>query len=190
MVLRQSGAVLVPLAVWLVGAACVVDAVVEGSAAYAVQTVVVVAAVSYLAWVGLFSPRLEVGTDALRVVNPLRVHEVPYAALETVDVRGLVVLSYRGEGDRPRRVTSWNAPGLPRRRPARGPSGPRGRVPGTPAVEQSPSTVTLERARDAWARTAGAERDAGRTGRVSWRTREAGVLVGLLVLAFVIGSLS
>ena len=190
MVLRQSGAVLVPLAVWVVGAACVVDAVVEGSASYAVQTVLVVAAVSYLAWVGLFSPRLEVGTDALRVVNPLRVHEVPYAALETVDVRGLVVLAYRGEGDRTRRVTSWNAPGVPRRRLPRGAGGTRGRALPAPPVEQSPSTVTLERFRDAWARSGGAARDAGRTGAAAWRSREAAVLVGLVVLAFVIGSLS
>jgi hypothetical protein len=188
-VLRQSGAVLVPLAVWLVGAACVVDAVVEGSAAYAVQTVVVVAAVSFLVWVGLFSPRLEVGTDALRVVNPVRVHEVPYAALGDVDVRGLVVLSYRGEGDRPRRVTSWNAPGVPRRRPSRGAAGI-GRARSTAPVEQSASTVTLDRFRDAWARAGGAARDAGRTGTVAWRTRELGVLAALVVLAFVIGLLS
>ena len=181
---------MVPLAVWAVGAACVVDAVVEGSPAYAVQTVVVVAAVSYLAWVGLFSPRLEVGPDAARVVNPLRVHEVPYAALEDVEVRGLVVLSYRGQGDQLRRVTSWNAPGLPRRRPARGAAGLRGRSAAPTPVEQSSSTVTLDRFRDAWARGGGAARDAGRTGAVSWRTREAAVLVGLVALAFVIGSLS
>ncbi|MCW2818873.1 MAG: hypothetical protein JWR42_1660 [Marmoricola sp.] len=186
--LRQSGAVMVPLAVWLVGAACVVDAVVEGSPAYAVRTVVVVAAVSYLAWVGLFSPRLEVGPDAARVVNPLRVHEVPYAALEDVEVRGLVVLSYRGQGEELRRVTSWNAPGLPRRRPARG-AVPRGRSAAPGPVEQSPSTVTLERFRDAWARAGGAVRDVGRTGAVSWRTREAAVLLGLVGLAFVIGLL-
>ncbi|GAB3659965.1 hypothetical protein GCM10027596_18050 [Nocardioides korecus] len=189
MALRQSGAVWVPLAVWVVGAACVVDAVVEGSAAYAVQTVLVVAAVSYLAWVGLFSPRLEVGTDALRVVNPLRVHEVPYAALETVDVRGLVVLAYRGEGGRLRRVTSWNAPGVPRRRPARGAGGLRGRALPTPPVEQSASTVTVERFRDAWTRSGGPARDADRTGSVTWRSREAAVLVALVAVAFVIGLL-
>ncbi|MCW2868207.1 MAG: hypothetical protein JWR20_2395, partial [Marmoricola sp.] len=130
--------------------------------------------------------------DALRVVNPVRVHEVPYAALGDVDVRGLVVLSYRGEGDRPRRVTSWNAPGIPRRRPVRGVAGARGRA-ATPAptpVEQSASTVTLDRFRDAWARAGGAARDAGRTGTVAWRTRELGVLAALVVLAFVIGLLS
>ena len=111
LVLRQTGAVVVPLAVWAFCLLAVGDAVVEGSPAYAVRTVLVTASVALAVWVVLYSPRLEVTRDGLRVVNPLRVHDVPYAALESVRVRGLTSLTFRAADGRPRTVSSWNAPG-------------------------------------------------------------------------------
>lgn len=192
--LRQAGGVLVPVAIWLVGLVAVGDAVLEGTVSYAVQTITVTAAICWAAWVGLFSPRLEVAHDGLVVVNPLRVHAVPFAALDDVRVRGLVELAYRaagaaGEaGDRVRRVTSWNAPGLPRRRPQRPGASLRR---GTPApAPESRSTTTIESFQAAWRTSGGPARDAERRGVARWRSRDLGVLAGLVLLAFVTGLLS
>jgi hypothetical protein len=114
-VLRQGGAVLVPVLVWLFCAGAVLDAVVEGSAEFALRTALVMAAVSFATWLVLASPCLVVERAGLRIVNPLRVHWVPYDALVLVRVRGLTTITVAQPSGRPRAITSWNAPGVPRR---------------------------------------------------------------------------
>ena len=170
LVLRQTGAVVVPLAVWAFCLLAVGDAVVEGSPAYAVRTVLVSASVALAVWVVLYSPRLEVTRDGLRVVNPLRVHDVPYAALESVRVRGLTSLTFRAADGRSRTVSSWNAPGVPRRMVA----------------ETPPTSAAIERFRGAWERSGAPDRERGRTATTTWRRVEAALLGALFVVDFVI----
>jgi hypothetical protein len=114
-VLRQGGAVFVPVLVWLFCARAVPDAVVEGSAEFALRTALVMAAIGFATWLVLASPCLVVERAGLRIVNPLRVHWVPYDALVLVRVRGLTTITVAQPSGRPRAITSWNAPGVPRR---------------------------------------------------------------------------
>jgi hypothetical protein len=163
MVLRQSSTMFAPAALWLFCAVAVADAVVEGTAGFIVRVVVLMSLLAYAAWMLLASPCLVVETDGLRVVNPVRVHWIPFGALDDVRVRGLTAFVARVEGGRLRSVTSWNAPGQPRKYAAE-----------TPLV-----AGIVERARSAWeGRTRGVT-----TAEVmitSWRGRAALVLVVLL----------
>ena len=162
LVLRQRGAVLVPAAVWAFCALALLDAVLEGTPGFAARTAVLMTGIAYAAWLVLASPCLVVGRAGLRVVNPLRVHDVPFAALLDVRVRGLVSLVVRSDSARPHIVTSWNAPGVPR---AGGLA--RGTVP-----------ATVDRTWSAWDREHGADPSARMT--TAWRWRPI-LLLGLLV---------
>ena len=161
-VLRQRGAVLVPVAVWAFCALALLDAVLEGTPGYAARTAVLMTGIAYAVWLVLASPCLVVDRAGLRVVNPLRVHDVPFAALLDVRVRGLVSLLVRSDSARPHVVTSWNAPGVPR-----GGGVARGIVP-----------ATVDRPWSAWGR----EHDADASSRMTtaWRWRPI-LLLGLLV---------
>src|ERR1700712_2971389 len=66
-VFRQSSAVLVPVGVWLFCFLATADAVVEGTAGYAVEVAVLMAAISFAVWLILASPCLVVETDGVRV---------------------------------------------------------------------------------------------------------------------------
>ncbi|MCW2806982.1 MAG: hypothetical protein JWQ93_937 [Marmoricola sp.] len=162
-VLRQSGAVLVPVAVWVFCGLGVADAVIEGTPGYALRTTVSLSAIAWATWLVLASPCLVVEGTGLRVVNPLRVHWVPFAALEGVRVRGLTTLTARHASGRTRQITSWNAPGVPRRY----------------AGTTIPITEVIERFRSSWERTAGRGQPEA-TVATSWRWRPWLALVALV----------
>jgi hypothetical protein len=163
LVLRAKNTMLVPIAIWAFCFGAVADAVIEGSASFIVHVVVLMAGIAFLAWMALASPCLVVQVDGLRVVNPLRVHWMPYAALGEVRVRGLTTLTARTSTDEVRSVTSWNAPGQPRTHTL-----------DTPSVAE-----LIERSRSAWEHRAGAGETAGMV--TSWRLREIAVLAVLVV---------
>jgi hypothetical protein len=154
----------VPAAVWLFCALATVDAAVEGSARYALRVAPLMAAVAWSAWQMLASPSLVVHGAGIRIVNPLRVHEIPFGALLEVRVRGLTSVGVRHESGGARVITSWNAPGLPRR--ATAPMAPVGPV--------------VERFRGSWERTHVDDGTAVVT--TSWRWRSTSVLLGLILL--------
>jgi hypothetical protein len=161
-VFRQTSAVLVPVAVWFFCFLATADAVIEGTAGYAFRVAVLMSAISYAVWLVLASPSLLVGTDGVRVVNPFRTHWIPYAALDTVRVRGLVTLDVRRAPGRIGAVTSWNAPGLTRGQ----------------TTTASPVVDTVERLRGAWDRAHPGGDGAAIVG-ISWRWRP---ILGLVVL--------
>lgn len=164
MVLRGHSAALVPGAVWVLCVLAVVDAAIEGSAGYALRTTALMSAIAFGAWLVLASPCLEVGRDGLRVVNPLRVHMIPFGALDAVRVRGLTSVTARERSGRLRSITSWNAPGVPKL--------------------HDPTSATvgviIERARSAW-EGACVENVPGVV-TTSWRTGPA-LIMGALVAA-------
>jgi hypothetical protein len=162
-VLRQSGAVLVPVSVWIFCGAAVVDAVVEGTTGYAIRVAVLMATIAFGAWVVLASPCLVVERDGLRIVNPFRVHWIPFGALDNVTVRGLTTVTARQDSGALRSVTSWNAPGQPRRY----------------AATVAPVVEVVERSRGAWEqRQRGQAAPAVLT--TSWRLGPGLVLLALL----------
>ncbi len=165
MVLRQASAVVVPIAVWAFCGLAVVDAVVEGTPGYLARVAVVMAAIAFATWVVLASPCLVVEAEGVRIVNPLRVHWVPFGALDTVSVRGLTTVTPLPGAARARPITSWNAPGVPRRYTA----------------ETAPVATAVERARRAWEQR---QRGEAQTALVSttWRWRPALVLLLLVAV--------
>ena len=165
MSLRQSGAVAVPVLVWAFCAAVVVLSLVEdGSAGGTARTTISMASIAFLAWMFLFSPCLVLERDGLRVVNPLRAHRVPFAALEEVQVRGLTSLVVRIPGGGLTRITSWNAPGIPRAYTV-----------ATPPVAQA-----IEQRRASWEQTHRSVAPAALV--TTWRGRP---LLGLLLVVLV-----
>lgn len=165
-VLRQTGAILVPVAVWAFCLLGAVDAVVEGTTGYAVRVIVLLVTVAFGVWQVLASPCLVVEPDGLRIVNPLRTHWVPFAALDTVDVRGLTSVTARHASGRPRRITSWNAPGVPRLF-----------TPTTPPV-----AVVVDRFRTTWERGAEGAVDGAAAATLSVETSWRGSVLVLLAL--------
>jgi hypothetical protein len=160
--LRQSGAVLVPVTVWVFCAFVAVLSVIEdGSVTDSVRTFLVMASVAFLAWMFLSSPCLVIESDGLRVVNPLRSHWVPFAALDDVRVRGLTTLVVRTARGGRARITSWNGPGVPRAFTTAAP----------------PVARAIEQRRDSWERAGRVDPDA--TPLTTWRWRP---LLGLLVV--------
>ncbi len=164
-VLRQTSALLVPVALWLFCAGAVVDAVIEGTVGYTAHVVLLMGTIAFAAWMLLASPCLVVEVDGLRVVNPFRVHWVPFDALDSVLVRGLTTVVVRDQSGALRKVTSWNAPGHPRRSDS----------------GVAPVADVIERSRAAWERRAGS-RETSDSPVISWRWRPAVALV-VLVLA-------
>jgi hypothetical protein len=162
-VLRQTGAVVVPVAVWLVCTLAIVDAVVEGTLGYALRVLIASGMVAFAVWMLLASPCLSIERGGLRIVNPLRVHWVPFGALDEVSVRGLTSVTVRHPSGRARSITSWNAPGLPRQF----------------TTETAPVTAAIERAVAAWEDRPGKPAE-GEVVATSWRWRAALVLVVLV----------
>ena len=106
-VLRQSGAVLVSVVVWVFCAFLVTLSLFQdGSAADTGRTLLVMGSIAFLDWMFLFSPCLVLERSGLRVVNPLRAHWVPFEVLDDVEVRGLTTLVVRTGPERRSRITS------------------------------------------------------------------------------------
>jgi hypothetical protein len=162
-VLRQANTMLVPVAIWIFCVGAVVDGVIEGSGSYVAHVVLLMALIAFAAWMLLASPCLVVEREGLRIVNPLRVHRIPFAAIDAVRVRGLTSVTAHAAGGL-RTVTSWNAPGQPRRF----------------AAETAPVAEVIERGRAAWeSRAHGREEEGVLT--TTWRWRPVAVLGVLLV---------
>jgi hypothetical protein len=201
-ILKQTGiSRAVPIAVWVACALASADAVIEGTASFALHTIAALAAVALATWIVLFSPHFAVDAEGVTIVNPTRTTRVPFGAL--VDVRiSLVVSAYaRFAGGRERKITAWNAPGLKRRRPARQFGGFSGggatgmltyaeNPPGTPgSAEPRPNptatsaevAVVVDRFRAPWdAQHPGG--DSAAVATMSWRWREWLVLTVLILV--------
>ncbi|MGO4384385.1 hypothetical protein [Specibacter sp. RAF43] len=98
--------------------------------------------VAWALYVLLWRPCLVVRADGLEVINLLREHRVPFAALTAVQVhQGVTLVTTAG------RLASWGAPGAGRPAPMGsgkgGPSGPRGRA-------RPLSQARIQSAWDAW----------------------------------------
>jgi hypothetical protein len=164
LVLRAKNTMLVPIALWAFCVGALADAVIEGSVSFIVDVAVLMATIAFLAWLAFASPCLVVQVEGLRVVNPLRVHWIPYAALDEVRVRGLTTLTARASTGEVRSVTSWNAPGQPR----------------TPQLETPSVAELVERTRYAWEVRSGAG-EPDQSMITTWRIREVAVLAVLVV---------
>ncbi len=170
--LRHSQAVWIPIVVWAVCALAVGDAVIEGTPGYAVRVAVLVAAIAYVVYVTLARPSLEVDGDGVTIVNVMHTNRIPFGALEDVRVGGLASVFARTAGGGTRKITSWNAPGVPRRLPQQG---------DTNATGESETEQVIRGRWDAW-KVAHPD-DPGRDVLVRrWNSRELGVAVALIVL--------
>lgn len=114
---RNSGNVVVAIAVWFFCLVALADGILRGSAGYILRDVLVVAPVSLAAWIVFFRPRLIVHNAGLRMINLLRSYDIPFASMVTWRVGGALVVQARTEGDRIRKITSWGAPGVRKQRP-------------------------------------------------------------------------
>lgn len=114
---RNTGNVVVAVAVWFFCLVALVDGILRGSADYILHDVLVVAAISVAAWIVFFRPRLIVDNDGLRMINLIRSYDIPFASLVTWRVGGALVVQVRTEGGQVRKITSWGAPGVRRQRP-------------------------------------------------------------------------
>ena len=119
-ILKQTGlSRVVPIAVWVFCVLACADAIIEGTASFAFHTIAALAAVALAVWIILFSPNLGVDAEGITMVNPIRVVRVPFGALIEVKVGAAVSVLARYTGGTERKITSWNAPGVSRRRPVR-----------------------------------------------------------------------
>lgn len=191
-ILRQSGVSrIAPIAVWVVCVVAAGDAIVEGTASFAVRTILVMAAVALAAWIVLASPHFAVDAEGVTIVNPARVVTVPFGALGQLRAGGLVSVEARFASGRERTITSWNAPGVQRRRPrpGLGPRGGAGILGGDPrayAVPRPTSTtsetiIAVDRFRTPWERD-NPEGDSRAAATTSWRWREWLMLAVLIVV--------
>lgn len=115
MILRHTQAVWVPIVIWLFCAFALGDAIVEGSTGYALRMALLTFAIAAMAYAVLARPALKLDDAGITVVNVARTHRIPFGTLEDVRVGGLTALVvHTSTGDR--KITSWNAPGVKRRR--------------------------------------------------------------------------
>ena len=143
--LRHPQAVWVPIVVWVVCALAVVDAFVEGSIGYALRITLLVGTVAYIAYIGLARPSLQVDSEGLTIANVLHTNRIPFGALLDVRVGGLTSVVARAADAAERKITSWNAPGVPRRAPRQGRGQQSAPDPGRSEVES-----LIEKRWDAW----------------------------------------
>lgn len=190
---RNTGNVVVAVAVWFFCLVAVVDGILRGSADYILHDFLVVAAVSLAAWIVFFRPRLILHSDGLRMINLIRSYNIPFASLVTWRVGGALVVEVRTEGDRIRRITSWGAPGVRRQRPQlssvmgrnRGPTSDLGTAGMANQDLRSVTEVAMEHREREWRRThpTAAEGVASAT----WNWLPLTVLVVLIVARVAVG---
>lgn len=112
MVVGPQNTVLYPLGSRVLAATLVaICAVIEGSlVAYAhlelaLRATPIVLLVALGAYLLFWAPRIELSPAELRIVNPIRTHEISWPAIQDVDARwSLAIDTVRG------RVTAWAAP--------------------------------------------------------------------------------
>lgn len=190
--LRNTGNVVVAVAVWIFCLVALVDGILRGSADYILHDVLVVAAVSVAAWIVFFRPRLVVRDDGLRMINLLRSYDIPFASLVTWRVGGALVMEVRTGADQVRKLTSWGAPGFRRQRPqlssvmGRG-HGADAKAAGSPTYTdpRSVTELAIEYREREWRRThpSGTEGVANGT----WNWLPLTVLVVLVVVRVAVG---
>ncbi|MDX6276390.1 MAG: hypothetical protein QOJ72_518 [Nocardioidaceae bacterium] len=195
MTFKQTGlSRVVPIAVWVFCVLACADAIIEGTASFAVHTIVALAAVALAVWIILYSPNLGVDADGITMVNPIRVVHVPFGALIELRVGAAVSVLAKYAGDRERKIVSWNAPGVPRRQPVRnvggiGGPGAAGMVTGRNSLPVPPPrrkdqgsevAIAVEGLRSQWEQAHPGD-DSTAVATITVRWREWAVL-GLLVL--------
>lgn len=104
---EPSGRV-VSLLVWGGSAAAVGWLLLAGRGGAAAAAAPWLAAASLLVYLTQWQPRLVVGSDGFDVVNGLRRHRIPFAAVDDVEVRYTVTVRAAG-----RKYVSWGAPTPP-----------------------------------------------------------------------------
>ncbi len=199
-ILRQAGlSRIVPFAVWVFCVLATGDAIVEGTAEFAIHTFLVLGAVALATWIVLWSPHLAVDAEGVTIVNPTVTVRVPFGALVEVRVGGLASVVARFAGGRQRAVSSWNAPGVHRRRPPRrvgsiggsgaagmmtysgGRSDPRSFAESNPRTKVSAVVIAIDGFRTPWEQKH-PEGDPGAVATKTLRWREWLVLTGLILI--------
>lgn len=194
-ILKQTGlSRVVPIAVWVFCVLACADAIIEGTAGFALRTFVALAAVALAVWIVLYSPNLGVDADGLTMVNPIRVVHVPFGALIEVKIGAAVAVVARYADGRERKIVSWNAPGVPRRQSLRsvggiGGPGAAGMVtgrnslptpPARPRPQGSPVALAVDASRASWEQ-AHPGGDSLAMATITWRWREWLVLALLII---------
>jgi hypothetical protein len=197
--MKQTGlSRVVPIAVWVFCVLACADAIIEGTASFAFHTIVALAAVALAVWIILFSPNLGVDADGITMVNPVRVITVPFGALIEVKVGAAVSVLARYAGGRQRKIASWNAPGVQRRRPVRqvggiGGPGAAGMITGRDGANALPVPpprrkdpvsevmIAVDRFQDPWDQ-AHTDGDPTAMATITWRWREWAALAALIAL--------
>lgn len=183
--LRQRGATVIPVTIAVLGVLFTVASFAQDSFGNAVYTLLLMATVWFGFWLLLGRPALVVDDDGVSVVNPVRTTRIPFGALDDFKVGGLAVFFARTGGDgRVRKISSWNAPGVPRRPPRR-PSylGDNLGAPPERRSLQSPTTLQVEPRLEAWQRSHRQGEPSARA-TSSWAWREWGALA-VAVLALI-----
>jgi hypothetical protein len=197
--MKQTGlSRVVPIAVWVFCVLACADAIIEGTASFAFHTIVALAAVALAVWIILFSPNLGVDADGITMVNPVRVITVPFGALIEVKVGAAVSVLARYAGGRQRKIASWNAPGVQRRRPVRqvggiGGPGAAGMITGRDGANALPVPpprrkdpvsevmIAVDRFQGPWDQ-AHPDGDPAAMATITWRWREWAALAVLIAL--------
>ncbi len=173
MTFRHSQAVWVPIVAWIVCALAVGDAIVEGSTGYAARATLIAGTVAYVVYIGLARPSLRVDDDGITIANVLHTNRIPFGALIDLRVGGMTSVIARTSPTGERRITSWNAPGVPRRIPRPGnavPSAVRGEV-----------EILIDKRWEAW--KLANPRDSGQSLLVrNWNRTSLAIAIALIVL--------
>lgn len=114
-VLRQSTGYWIPVLVWAFEAYLLTDALVRGSWPVAVAWLPWLALVAGLLFALLWWPALILRSTDLTIRNPFFTYRVAYAAITDARVMAVVRIEAPDQSGRFKRITAWNAPGLPRR---------------------------------------------------------------------------
>ena len=83
-----------------------VDSAVRGYPGEALRTLPALAAVCWFFYLLFARPSLTLSHDGVKVVNPLRLHAIPWPAVETIRPRPIVTVVLTQGG----KITSWGAP--------------------------------------------------------------------------------
>lgn len=116
-VLKQASGYWIPLVVWAFCAYLLIDAVARGAwrvaGEYAPWLLLIAAVIYALLW----RPSLIVHDDSAIIRNPFVSYRLPFADITDVRIGPTVSVRAQDAGGDVRRITSWNAPGAPRRSP-------------------------------------------------------------------------